>query len=107
MSEPISIPTAQPPGAWRRLTGNRVAVVAMFILVGIAFVAIFGPSIFPYSPEKVTPHSLHPPSWLPLGAEQMKLDLDRGGTVGRWRHPFGTDMNGRDVFSRVIQGARV
>ncbi len=107
MSEPISIPTAQPPGAWRRLTRNRVAVAAMIILAGIAFVAIFGPSIFPYSPEKVTPHSLHPPSWLPLVAEQAKLDLDHGGAVGRWQHPFGTDMNGRDVFSRVIQGARV
>ncbi len=107
MSEPISIPTAQPPGAWRRLTRNRVAVAAMIILAGIASVAIFGPSIFPYSPEKVTPHSLHPPSWLPLGAEQAKMDSDRGGAVATWQYPFGTDMNGRDVFSRVIQGARV
>ncbi len=107
MSEPISIPTAQPPGAWRRLTRNRVAVVSMLILAGIAFIAIFGPSIFPYSPEKVTPHSLHPPSWLPLGEAHVKMDIERGGAVGRWQHPFGTDMNGRDVFSRVIQGARV
>ena len=107
MSEPISIPTAQPPGAWRRLTRNRVAVAAMLILAGIAFVAIFGPAIFPYSPEKVTPHSLHPPSWLPLDAEQKQWDNDHGGIVARWQHPFGTDMNGRDVFSRVIQGARV
>lgn len=98
MSEPISIPTAQPPGAWRRLTRNRVAVAAMLILAGIAFVAIFGPSIFPYSPEKVTPHSLHPPSWLPRDAAHVKMDIERGGAVGRWQHPFGTDMNGRDVF---------
>jgi peptide/nickel transport system permease protein/oligopeptide transport system permease protein len=107
MSEPISIPTAQPPGAWRRLTRNRVAVAAMILLAGIAFVAIFGPSIFPYHPEIVTPHSLHPPTWLPPGAEQAKLDRDRGGAPGAWQHPFGTDMNGRDVFSRVIQGARI
>jgi peptide/nickel transport system permease protein/oligopeptide transport system permease protein len=86
MSEPISIPTAQPPGAWRRLTRNRVAVAAMLILAGIASVAIFGPHIFRYDPEKVTPQSLSAPTW---------------------QHPFGTDMNGRDVFSRVIQGARV
>ena len=107
MSELISTPAAQPPGTWQRLTRNRVAVAAMLILAGIAFVAIFGPSIFPYSPEKVTPHSLHPPSWLPLGTGQAKADMDRGGAVGTWQHPFGTDMNGRDVFSRVIQGARV
>ena len=107
MSELICTPAAQPPGTWQRLTRNRVAVAAMLILAGIAFVAIFGSSIFPYSPEKVTPHSLHPPSWLPLGTGQAKADMDRGGAVGTWQHPFGTDMNGRDVFSRVIQGARV
>ncbi|MEO6787442.1 MAG: ABC transporter permease [Chthoniobacteraceae bacterium] len=107
MSEPISTPAAQPPGTWRRLVRNRVALAAMIILAAIAFVAIFGPSIFPYSPEKVTPHSLHPPSWLPLSAERAKLDSEHGGTVARWQHPFGTDMNGRDVFSRVIQGARI
>ena len=107
MSETFSTPAAQPPGAWQRLTRNRVAVAAMLILAGIVFVAVFGPSIFSYSPEKVTPHSLHPPSWLPLDTEQAKMDIDRGGAVGRWQYPFGTDMNGRDVFSRVIQGARV
>ena len=107
MSEPISTPAAQPPGTLRRLVRNHVALAAMVVLAAIAFVAIFGPSIFPYSPEKVTPHSLHPPSWLPLNAGQAKLDSERGGMLGNWQHPFGTDMNGRDVFSRVIQGARI
>src|SRR5437588_11759139 len=79
MSEPLSTPAAQPPGTWRRLLRNPVAVAAMTILAAIAFVAVFGPSIFPpapvaeemrqperpaYSPEKVNPRSLHPPSWL-------------------------------------------
>ena len=107
MSEPFSTPAAQPPGTLRRLLRNPVAVASMLVLAGIAFTALFGPCIFPYSPEKVTPHSLHPPSPLPIDAEQATLDLDRGGVVARWQHPFGTDMNGRDVFSRVIQGARV
>ena len=107
MSELISTPAAQPPGTWQRLVRNRVALAAMIILSAIALSAIFGPSIFPYSPEKVTPYSLHPPSWLPLGDTQAKLDAARGAAVERWQHPFGTDMNGRDVFSRVIQGARV
>ncbi len=107
MSASLSTPAAQPPGTWQRLVRNRIALAAMIALAGIALVAIFGPVLFPYSPEKVTPHSLHPPSWLPLGAAQAKLDTDHGGAVGTWQHPFGTDMNGRDVFSRVIQGARV
>ena len=107
MSEPFSTPAAQPPGAFRRLLKNRTAVVAMIILAGVAFLAVFGPTIFPYSPEKVTPHSQHPPSWLPTSAAQAKMDIERGGAVATWQYPFGTDMNGRDVFSRVIQGARI
>lgn len=86
MSEPISTPATQPPGAWKRLLRNHVAVVAMIILAGIAFIAIFGPSIFRYDPETPTAAKLVPP-----------------GSA----HYFGTDMNGRDVFSRVIQGARI
>ncbi len=86
MSEPISTPAAQPPGAWRRLLRNRVAVAAMVLLAAVVLLAILGPSIFRYSPEIPTAAKLAPPSA---------------------SHYFGTDMNGRDVFSRVIQGARV
>jgi len=107
MSEPRSTPAAQPPGALRRLLKNRTAVAAMVALGCVAFLAVLGPVVFPYSPEKVTPHSQHPPSWLPLSAEQSRADLEHGGAVTAWQHPFGTDMNGRDLFSRVIQGARI
>ena len=86
MSEPISIPTAQPPGAWRRLVRNRVVMAAMVLLAAVVLLAILGPSIFRYSPETPTAAKLVPPSAA---------------------HYFGTDMNGRDVFSRVIQGARI
>jgi peptide/nickel transport system permease protein/oligopeptide transport system permease protein len=86
MSEPVSAPAAQPPGAWRRLTRNRVAVAAMMILAAVVLVAILGPSVFRYDPETPTAAKLQPPAAA---------------------HYFGTDMNGRDVFSRVIQGARI
>ncbi len=86
MSDAIATPAAPPPGIWRRLVRNRVAVVAMIILAAIVIIAIIGPHIFRYDPETVTPKSLSAPSW---------------------QHPFGTDMNGRDLFSRVIQGARI
>ena len=75
-----------PPGAWRRLLKNRVAIVSMVVLGSIVFLAITGPLWFHYDAESVSNLQFSPP------------------TSG---HPFGTDVNGRDVLSRVVQGARI
>jgi peptide/nickel transport system permease protein/oligopeptide transport system permease protein len=75
-----------PPGAWRRLLRNPVAVASMTVLAFIAAVAIFGPAIF-----KTDPHA---------------LSADQFAGPSR-QHFFGTDVNGRDVFARVIEGARI
>lgn len=106
MNEPAATPAAQVPGAFRLLMRNRSAIVAMIVLGVIVFGALFGPLFFDYSPERVTPHSKHAPSWLPL-SEADKASHVKGGPVSTWQYPFGTDLNGRDVFSRVIQGARI
>jgi oligopeptide transport system permease protein len=74
------------PGVWRRLLRNRAAVTAFIILGGILFFALLGPLVFHYAPEATTSLKNAPPSA---------------------QHWFGTDLNGRDVFSRVIQGARI
>lgn len=52
----------------------------------IALMAIFAPLIAPHDPYEMTKYRLYGPSWY---------------------FPFGTDELGRDVFSRVIYGARV
>lgn len=82
----MSKPVAQPPGALRRLFGNRAAIVAMTVLAGIVLLAVLGPLLPFYAPELTTPEKNAAPSLT---------------------HLFGTDLNGRDVFSRVIQGAQV
>lgn len=107
MNEGASTPAAQPPGAFQRLMRNRTAVASLFVLAFIALVAIAGPFLKNYDPERVTNYSKHPPSWLPQTEAQLKSDLENGGAVSTWQFPFGTDLNGRDVFSRVIQGAGV
>ena len=76
-----------PPGAWRRLRRNPVAVTAMLVLAFIALIAIFGPAIF-----RTDPHALSRDQFLPPGSSG---------------HLFGTDVNGRDVFARTIEGARI
>jgi peptide/nickel transport system permease protein len=67
--------------------GNPVTGFA-FILLGILVIcAIFGPWIAPFDPlASDTMAKLQPPTW---------------------RHWFGTDALGRDIFSRVIVAARL
>ncbi|QNH49701.1 MULTISPECIES: oligopeptide ABC transporter permease [unclassified Bacillus (in: firmicutes)] len=66
---------------------NKLAVAGSVILLVIIFSAIFAPVIAPYTPEQQDLlKRLQPPS-----AE----------------HFMGTDKFGRDIFSRVLYGARV
>lgn len=65
-----------------------IGVLVTSIAVGVVvFVAIFGPYITPYRPTAIGPS----------GSELLPPSLD---------HLFGTDQVGRDVFSRVLAGAR-
>src|SRR5215208_3743263 len=75
---------------WRRslhrFRRNRGAVIGGIVLGCIAVMALAAPWITPYDPLVQAPAmSLEPPSWA---------------------HPFGTDLVGRDVLSRVIAGSR-
>ncbi len=64
-----------------------MAIVGGVILVVMVIVAIFAPWLAPIDPEAVSPvRRLKPPS------------------STYW---FGTDMLGRDVYSRVVYGARI
>lgn len=70
-----------------KLVKNPTALIAMLVLLSMAFLAVFAPLIAPYDPLRInTSKTLEPPS-----AE----------------HWFGTDDLGRDVFSRVLWGGRI
>ena len=66
--------------------------IPAFILAVLVFAAIAAPLISPYDPVK---GDLRGRSKPPIGF---------GGTT---EHIFGTDNQGRDIFSRIIHGARV
>lgn len=78
-------------GLWYR-TGkkfmkNRLALCGLIVLMGIVFAAIFAPFLCRYSPtEQNLLFRLQPPSM---------------------EHLLGTDEYGRDIFSRLLYGARV
>jgi peptide/nickel transport system permease protein len=68
-------------------------LVPTFILVGIAFVAVFANALAPHDPEIGSLAArFRPPAWQAGGSMEFLL---------------GTDHLGRDVLSRLIFGARV
>jgi oligopeptide transport system permease protein len=75
-----------PPGAWRRLRRNPIAMGALILFAVLVYFAIDGPRWFKYDPHSTTSAQFESPSKA---------------------HPFGTDINGRDGLSRVVQGARI
>ena len=82
----MSSPAATPPGAWKRLRQNPIAIVAAILLLTVFAFAVFGLSVFGLDPHATSNTQYSPPG---------------GG------HLFGTDVNGRDSFARVMEGARI
>ncbi len=84
--------------ALRRLSRHRSARVGMIVLGILTLAAIFAPLIAPYDPIKplrdVKRRS--PPCIHILGCPEDQP-----------QHIFGTDGNQRDLFSRVVYGARL
>ena len=72
----------------RLLARSKTFLVGAFIFSFVVFCAIFGSAIVPYDP---------------LGTPQDLLNKLQPPSS---EHYFGTDQLGRDVFSRVIVGAR-
>jgi ABC-type dipeptide/oligopeptide/nickel transport system permease subunit len=93
--------TATPTGRWRdiwrRFVRNKLAVVGLFIIVSLVTIAVFATTIAPYNPEKQDLGHVDPEKGFVAGTHQPVS----------WEHWFGTDGNGRDVFSRVLVGSRI
>ena len=72
---------------WQRLMRNRLAAVGLFVLVLLVLCAIFADVIAPFPYDET---NLNEAYCAPCAA-----------------HWFGTDEFGRDIFSRVVYGARI
>ena len=87
--EPAAIRPPQNPWvlAFRRMLKNRGAAVGFTVIVFFVLVGVFADVIAPYDPVKPDFKALRqPPSA---------------------QHIFGTDKQGRDIFSRIIHGTRI
>ncbi len=74
------------PRALRRLLHNPSAWVSALLLTVVTGACLIGPFLLPASLGEPGPNQYAPPSW---------------------EHPFGTDLNGRDQFYRVLTGGRI
>jgi oligopeptide transport system permease protein len=73
--------------AFRRLARNRLAMAGLVVVVAMCFVAVFAEVLAPYSYTKTNFGRLNEPP-----------------SAQYW---LGTDQLGRDLFSRMIYGARI
>lgn len=89
---PTQIPTRRPLAAhWRRVRG--LPWLPILLLAPVVICGVLGPLIFPHDPTTIdlmAPRK--PPAWM-LG--------------GNWSYLLGTDQFGRDLLSRLMEGARV
>jgi dipeptide transport system permease protein len=92
------LPAAPPmPGRfrlfWRSFAENKGAVLGLVVMIILVVLAIFADLVVPHSPiEQYRDAFLTPPVW------------QQGGS---WNFILGTDDVGRDMFSRLIYGARL
>lgn len=73
---------------WRRFVRNKAAIAGGVVLIVIALVAILADVIAPYSLNYYNPELFNSPP-------------------GEGGHLLGTDRVGRDVFTRLVHGARI
>lgn len=70
---------------------SKLAVAAFFIAVILMVLALIGPYIAPYDPVEIN----------------LSQRFEPGFWEGNTEHILGTDNLGRDMFSRIIAGARI
>lgn len=72
---------------------RKIPVVPILLLLPVVVCGIFGPLFYPHDPTVMKlSMALNPPAWV---------------SGGDWSYFLGTDHMGRDLLSRLIEGARI
>jgi glutathione transport system permease protein len=73
---------------WRKFRKQHVALAALVFVLLLVAVAVFAPLLTPYDAENY-------------------FDYDQLNARPSWQHWMGVDPLGRDIFSRILMGARL
>jgi peptide/nickel transport system permease protein len=95
------VPAKRQLGTMRMLARNPSVVIGAAIVAFLALVGLFAPLLGTIDPSEINPVFRNKKP----GVERMIRGDDGKETV--FVHRFGTDSLGRDVYSRVVYGARV
>lgn len=71
---------------WKKLFSHKTALFGLIVIVGFIFMALAAPLIAPYPYDE--------------------MDIDKILNPPSMENIFGTDEFGRDIFSRIVYGAR-
>ncbi|MGA5303238.1 ABC transporter permease [Nucisporomicrobium flavum] len=86
--------------AWTRLKRDKVAMAGGYVVVFLILVAVFAPLIVKFLGD--------PPNEFHQNLIDVNTLAPKGGTGISGDHLFGVEpQNGRDIFSRVVYGARI
>lgn len=75
--------------AWREFSRNRVAVLGLYLMLSLYLATLLAPYLTPYEPNAIGDMA---------STRHLSPSL---------AHLMGTDKFGRDVFTRVLYGARI
>jgi peptide/nickel transport system permease protein len=100
LEAPARLPPALRPGALRRLAGNPSVAIGVAILALICLLGVAAPLITSLDPAAINPVQRNKK---PGSEEVVRADDGSKRVVVHW---MGTDSLGRDIFARVLYGAR-
>lgn len=88
--------------AWRRLLKNKLAVFGLVVVAIVTLASLVGP----YMIKALTGFT---PDYIPNDAALLKSFPPFTAPDGSfsWTHPMGTDLQGRDLLARVLQGGQI
>jgi peptide/nickel transport system permease protein len=98
---PLAPEAPSRPSVARKLARHPMVITGSIIVIIMVLIGLFAPMIATQDPTQINPAARNR---VPMATSMVRLD---DGTRATVVHYMGTDTLGRDVFSRVVHGARV